>query len=50
MNKLREKRLCNWVVFLNFINDKLKRIKNTLSKNENIIVQYNEKKYKIWKD
>ena len=29
------KRTCNWVVFLNFINNELIRINNLLAKNEN---------------
>ena len=37
-----------WVIFLNFINDELNRIKKILGKNENINVLYNEKN-KIWK-
>ena len=48
--KLGEKRLCNWVIFLNFINDELNRIKKILGKNENINVLYNEKKTKFGKD
>ena len=36
--ELGEKRTCNWVVFLNFINRELERINNILSKNENINV------------
>ena len=36
--KLGEKRLCNWVIFLNFINEELNRIKNILGENENINV------------
>ena len=35
-DRLGEKRQCNWVVFLNFINDEIMRITNLLGKNENI--------------
>ena len=41
--KLGEKRLCNWVIFLNFINEELERIDNILGKNENINVLYKKK-------
>ena len=33
---LGEKRTCNWVVFLNFINNEILRINEMLGKNENI--------------
>ena len=33
---LGEKKTCNWVVFLNFINNEILRIKEILGKNENI--------------
>ena len=39
-SELGEKRTCNWVVFLNFINRELERINTILSKNENINVLY----------
>ena len=45
--KLGEKRLCNWVIFLNFINDELERIDNILGKNENINVLYKKKSTKF---
>ena len=46
-NKLGEKRLCNWVIFLNFINDELDRIDNILGKNEYINVLYEQKKLNL---
>jgi len=49
-NKLGEKRLCSWVLFLNFINDELIRIKYLLGKNENINVLYFKKMTKFGKD
>ena len=42
-SELGEKRTCNWVVFLNFINRELERINTNLSKNENINVLYQMK-------
>ena len=42
-SELGEKRTCNWVVFLNFINRELERINTILSKNENINVLYQMK-------
>ena len=41
--ELGEKRTCNWVIFLNFINRELERINKILSKNENINVLYQRK-------
>ena len=41
--ELGEKRTCYWVIFLNFINRELDRIKNILPKNENINVLYQMK-------
>ena len=40
---LGTKRTCNWVIFLNFINNEINRINEQLSKNENINVLYNSK-------
>ena len=48
-NELGEKRTCNWVIFLNFINKEIERIKEKLSKNENINVHYSEKNTKFGK-
>ena len=45
--KLGEKRLCNLVIFLNFINEELERIDNILGKNENISVLYKIKSTKF---
>ena len=42
-SELGEKRTCNWVVFLNFINRELERINTNLSKNQNINVLYQMK-------
>ena len=46
-DRLGEKRQCNWVIFLNFINEKIIRIKNLLGKNENINILNNMKKTKF---
>ena len=48
-NELGEKRTCNWVVFMNFIIKELERIKDKLSKNENINVLYSQKNTKFGK-
>ena len=45
--ELGEKRTCNWVVFLNFINKEIDRITEILGKNENINVLYSKKKTKF---
>ena len=47
---LGEKRTCNWVVFLNFINNEIIRINNLLGKNENINILFAEKTTKFGKD
>ena len=47
---LGEKRNCNWVVFLNFINNEIIRINETLGKNENINILYAEKHTKFGKE
>ena len=47
---LGEKRNCNWVVFLNFINNEIIRINETLGKNENINILYEEKHTKFGKE
>ena len=46
-NELGEKRTCNWVVFLNFINKELNRINDILSKNENKNILYESKHTKF---
>ena len=46
-DRLGEKRQCNWVVFLNFINDEIIRITNLLGKNENINILNDMKKTKF---
>ena len=48
-NELGEKRTCNWVVFLNFINKEIERINEKLGKNENLNVLYLEKQTKFGK-
>ena len=45
--ELWEKRFCNWVIFLNFINNEILRIKDILNKNENINVAFKPKKTKF---
>ena len=42
-SSLGVKRNCNWVIFLNFINNELIRINNLLAKNENKNVFYESK-------
>ena len=42
-SSLGVKRNCNWVVFLNFINNELIRINNLLAKNKNKSVLYESK-------
>ena len=46
-NELGEKRTCNWVVFMNFINKEIDRINEILGKNENINVLYSKKNTKF---
>ena len=41
--ELGQKRTCNWVVFLNFINNEITRINQILAKNENINILYKSK-------
>ena len=41
--ELGEKRTCNWVVFLNFINNEINRINNILGKNENKNILFESK-------
>ena len=48
--ELGEKRACNWVIFLNFINKEIIRINEILSKNENINVLFNSKTTKFGKE
>ena len=45
--ELGEKRTCNWVVFMNFINKEIDRINDILGKNENINVLYSKKNTKF---
>ena len=45
--ELGEKRTCNWVVFMNFINKEIDRINGILGKNENINVLYSKKNTKF---
>ena len=47
---LGNKRNCNWVVFLNFINDEIIRIDTKLAKNENINIEFIEKNTKFGKE
>ena len=47
---LNEKRTCNWVIFLNFINNEILRINNIFGKNENINILYAEKGTKFSKE
>ena len=44
---LGEKRTCNWVIFLNFINNEINRINKELVENQNINVLYNMKATKF---
>ena len=46
-NDFGEKRICNWVKFLNFINNEINEI---LAKNENINILYAEKGTKFHKE
>ena len=48
--ELGQKRTCNWVVFINFINKEIIRINLQLSKNENINVLYKSKYTKFGKE
>ena len=45
---LGEKKICNWVVFLKFINNEIIRFKNILISNKNKNVRYYCKNSKIW--
>ena len=45
-----KKRACNWVKFLNFINNEINRINEILGKNENINILYTEKGTKFHKE
>ena len=47
---LGEKRTCNWVVFLNFINNEILRINEMLGKNENINILFAQKQTKFGKE
>ena len=47
---LGEKRTCNWVVFLNFINNEILRINEMLGKNENVNILFAEKHTKFGKE
>ena len=47
--QLGEKRTCNWVKFMNFINNEILRINTELGKNENINILFEEKKTKFGK-
>ena len=47
---LGEKRTCNWVVFLNFINNEILRINELLGKNENINILFTNKHRKFGKE
>ena len=49
-NYFGEKRTCNWVVFLNFINNEILRINEILGKNENINILYAQKQTKFGKE
>ena len=44
---LGDKRTCNWVKFMNFINNEILRINELLNKNENINIAYMKKKTKF---
>ena len=43
-------RTCNWVIFINFINNEILRINNIFGKNENINILYAEKGTKLSKE
>ena len=45
-----KKRICNWVVFLNFINNEILRINEMLGKNENVNILFAEKHTKFGKE
>ena len=47
---LGEKRTCNWVIFLNFINNEIDRINKELIENQNVNVLYNMKTTKFGLD
>ena len=47
--QLGEKRTCNWVKFMNFINNEILRINTELGKNENINILFEEKNTKFGK-
>ena len=47
---LGEKRTCNWVVFLNFINKEILGINELLGKNENINILFTKKLTKFGKE
>ena len=49
-NELGEKRTCNLVKFLNFINNEINRINEISGKNENINILYAEKGTKFHKE
>ena len=49
-SELGAKRSCNWVIFLNFINNEINRITEVLAKNENINILYKSKTTKFGKD
>ena len=46
-NILGEKSTCNWVKFMNFINNEILRINEILNKNENINIAYEKKTTKF---
>ena len=48
-NELGIKRVCNWVIFMSFINKEIFRINDLLGKNENINVIYSHKNTKLGK-
>jgi hypothetical protein len=48
-NELGIKRVCNWVIFMIFINKEIFRINDLLGKNENINVIYSQKNTKFGK-
>ena len=45
-----EKRTCNWVVFLNFINNEILRINELFGKNENLNIFFAKKLTKFGKE
>ena len=47
--QLGEKRTCNWVKFMNFINNEILRINNELGKNEKLIYYMERKKQNLEK-